>query len=80
MIILRHDKFISGMRIYKSGDVLPDTASVRSLVEKGFAEIISTEKTSKPARKKESVQAQAIQPPNTVQTMQNSQQNDQGNS
>lgn len=62
------------------GEVLPDTAGTRELVTRGFAEVINTEKNSRAAKKKESVQAQAIQPPNPVQVMQNSQQNDQGNS
>lgn len=50
MIILRHGKFISGSRILKSGDVLPDTEEARKLVEVGRAEIINS---SKPAKKRQ---------------------------
>ena len=89
MIILRHDKFISGMRIYKSGEILPDTSEAHALVARGLAEVVNTEKSAKTAKKKaqpqpvrpaQPVQVQTPQPQPVTQTMQNSQQNDQGNS
>ncbi len=41
MIILRHGKFISGLRVFRAGDVLPDTPTARELVEKALAEIVA---------------------------------------
>ena len=40
MIILRHGKFISGLRVFRAGDVLPDTTTAKELVERGLAENI----------------------------------------
>ncbi len=37
MILLKNARFISGTRIYKSGDAIPDNAVTRGLVEKGLA-------------------------------------------
>ena len=89
MIILRHDKFISGMRLYRSGEVLPDTNEARALVARGLAEVVNTGKPVKNSKKKEQsqpvqpeqpVQNQPAQPVQNTQTVQNSQQNDQSNS
>lgn len=52
MIVLRDAKFISSGRIYRSGDVLPDSEFSRALVSKGFAEIVSDNPPSKPPAKK----------------------------
>lgn len=41
MIILRHGKFISGLRVFRAGDVLPDTPTARELVKKALAEIVA---------------------------------------
>lgn len=41
MIILRHGKFICDRKIFSPGDVLPDTATVHELVERGLAEIVA---------------------------------------
>ncbi len=40
MIRLKHGKFIYGAKIYRCGDILPDTASAKLLVNEGRAEII----------------------------------------
>ena len=37
MILLKNARFISGTRIYRSGDAIPDNAVTRGLVEKGLA-------------------------------------------
>ncbi len=52
MIVLRHARFISSGRIYKSGSVLPDSEYTRSLVEKGYAEIANDTQPVKPPAKK----------------------------
>ncbi len=52
MIVLRHAKFISSGRIYRSGDVLPDSEFARLLVTLGFAEIVDDNPPSKPPAKK----------------------------
>lgn len=39
-IRLTHDKFISNGRIYRAGDVLPDTETTKKLVEIGVAELV----------------------------------------
>ncbi len=88
MIILKHAKFIYQSRIYKPGEVLPDTCDALSLVERGLAEVVNSEKPVKTAKKK--AQSQPIQPvqPQPVQTpqpeqgtqiVQNTQENAQGN-
>lgn len=41
MIILRHVKFISDGRVFRAGDIVPDNSVTRSLIEKGFAEIVN---------------------------------------
>ena len=41
MIILRHGKFISGMRIFRAGEILPDTPGVQSLVAQNLAEVVA---------------------------------------
>ena len=57
MIVLKHGKFISGLRLFHVGEVLPDTAVAKSLVDKGLAEIVAdTPKKS----------AKAIKKPDTV--------------
>ena len=53
MIILRHGRFISGSRIFRAGEILPDTSRVRELVAQGMAEVIETVKTTKAAKKRE---------------------------
>ena len=56
MIILRHGRFISGLRVFHVGEMLPETASAKNLVEKGLAEIVadSSKKSAKNAKKIES--------------------------
>ena len=49
MIILKHVKFISNGRIFRTGESVPDNAVTRLLVEKGYAEIINS--SNKPAKK-----------------------------
>ena len=55
MIVLRHGKFISGFRVFQSGDILPDTSTAKELVEKGLAEIVAdtSKKSAKVAKKSE---------------------------
>lgn len=56
MIILKNGKFISGNRIFRAGDSLPDTEITRLLIEHGRAEIIETNtKKNKSAKKIEPV-------------------------
>ena len=47
MYVLKHGKFISGSRIYRSGDVLPDSAGAQELVKMRLAEAIETTPTKK---------------------------------
>ena len=47
MIILKNARFISGSRVYKSGDSVPDNPITRGLVEKGFAVIANDRPTTK---------------------------------
>ena len=64
MIVLRHARFISSGRIYKSGSVLPDSEYTRSLVEKGYAEIANdTQPVKAPAKKSK---AETVQQNDTV--------------
>ena len=65
MNILRHGKFISGSRIYRAGDVLPDSAGAQELVKRRLAETIedTSGKKSKPPKKSE--------PANTTPTSEN---------
>lgn len=85
MIILRHAKFISGARIFKAGEILPDTAGTRELIARGFAEEVNTQKNSRPAKRKEQTQPQPVQAVQPVQSqpvtqvVQATQQNGQGN-
>lgn len=51
MIILRHGKFISGMRIFRAGEILPDTPGVQSLVAQNLAEVVADVKTAKAPKK-----------------------------
>ena len=39
-IRLTHDKFISDGRIYRAGDVLPDTETAKKLIGIGVAELV----------------------------------------
>ncbi|MBR0204698.1 MAG: hypothetical protein IJQ56_10065 [Synergistaceae bacterium] len=83
MIVLRHAKFISGSRVYKVGEILPDTAGTRELVARGFAEEVNTAKSSKPAKKKEQPVQPVVtqsQPEPVTQIVQDTQQNAQVNS
>ncbi len=52
MIVLRRARFISSGNIYISGDVLPDSEFSRTLVAKGYAEIVSDNPPSKSPSKK----------------------------
>lgn len=51
MIILKNARFISGSRIYKSGDSVPDNPITRGLVEKGFA-VIANDRPAATKREK----------------------------
>lgn len=60
MIILKHGRFISGTRIFKAGEILPDTPGVQELVDKGLAEVVAdvsatcdATKTPKATKKRE---------------------------
>ena len=53
MIVLRRARFLSGSRIFRSGDILPDNEITRSLAEKGYAEIVS-DAPKQPAKKAKS--------------------------
>lgn len=53
MIILRHGRFISGTRIFRSGEILPDTPAVQSLVAIHLAEAVAESKPPKPQKKRE---------------------------
>ena len=53
MIILRHGRYISGARVFRAGEILPDTPGVQSLVEQKLAEVIAEVKTPKSAKKRE---------------------------
>ncbi|MBR0093854.1 MAG: hypothetical protein IJP91_01100 [Synergistaceae bacterium] len=61
MIVLRHGKFISGSRIFRAGEILPDNAGVQELVGKGMAEVVETVKKSKAAKKSEPDKAEPTQ-------------------
>ena len=51
MIILRHGRYISGSRIFRVGEILPDTPGVQGLVEQKLAEAIAEVKTQKGRKK-----------------------------
>ncbi|MBR0186779.1 MAG: hypothetical protein IJQ24_12190 [Synergistaceae bacterium] len=57
MIILRHGRYISGTRIFRAGEILPDTPGVQELVDKRMAEAVAEVKTQKAAKKRESESA-----------------------
>lgn len=63
MIILRYRKFISGARIFSAGDVLPDIAAAKELVEKGLAEVVADtpKKSTKNAKKTEPEKSEPAQ-------------------
>ena len=63
MIILRHGKFISGLRVFQSGDILPDTPTAKALVEKGLAEIVADtpKKSAKVVKKSEPDKVESTQ-------------------
>ena len=54
MIILRHGRYISGSRIFRVGEVLPDTPGVQGLVERKLAEAVAEVKTLKAQKKRDS--------------------------
>ena len=58
MIILRHGRFISGSRVFRVGEVLPDTAGAQSLVAMGMAEAVAEVKAAKASKKREPEPAQ----------------------
>ena len=58
MIILRHGRFISGTRIFRAGEILPDTPGVQELVDKRLAEAVAEVKTQKATKKREPEPAQ----------------------
>ena len=53
MIILRHGRYISGSRIFRVGEILPDTPGVQGLVERKLAEVVAEVKTAKAPKKRE---------------------------
>lgn len=53
MIILRHGRYISGSRIYRVGETLPDTLGAQVLVESKLAEIVADVKATKAAKKRD---------------------------
>ena len=64
MIVLRHGRFISGTRIFRAGEILPDTPGVQELVGKKLAEVVADVKTQKAAKKREPEKAET--PPENV--------------
>ena len=58
MIILRHGRYISGARVFRAGEILPDTPGVQSLVAQKLAEAVAEAKTQKAAKKREAPVAQ----------------------
>ena len=54
MIILRHGRYISGSRIFRVGEILPDTPGVQGLVERKLAEVVAEVKTPKAPKKRDS--------------------------
>ena len=54
MIILRHGRYISGARIFRAGEILPDTPGVQSLVAQKLAEVVAEVKATKASKKRES--------------------------
>ena len=54
MIILRHGRYISGARVFRAGEILPDTPGVQSLVAQKLAEVVADVKTPKATKKRES--------------------------
>ena len=57
MIRLKHGRFISGTKIFRVGEILPDTPGVQELVVKGLAEAVADVKAPKTAKKRESESA-----------------------
>lgn len=55
MIVLTHGKYISGFKIFRVGEILPETPGAKNLVEKGLAEIVADvpKKSAKNAKKSE---------------------------
>ena len=53
MIILKHGRFISGTRIYRAGEILPDTPGVQGLVERKLAEVVAEVKAPKATKKRD---------------------------
>ena len=53
MIILKHGKFISGTRIFRAGEILPDGPGVQTLVSRHLAEAVADVKTTKVAKKRD---------------------------
>ena len=58
MIILKHGRFIYGARIFRAGEVLPDTPGVQELVGKRLAEAVAEVKATKASKKREPEPAQ----------------------
>ena len=61
MIILRHGRYISGARVFRAGEILPDTPGVQSLVAQKLAEVVADVKTPKAVKKREPIQASPAQ-------------------
>ena len=59
MIVLRHGRFISGFRVFKAGDILPDTHGANDLVGRGMAEVVADtpKKSAKTVKKSDNVPA-----------------------
>lgn len=53
MIILKHGRYISGARIFRAGEILPDTPGVQGLVPQGLAEVVAEVKTAKAPKKRD---------------------------
>lgn len=64
MIVLKKGKFISGSKLYKVGELLPDTVDAKKLVKKGIAEYIADttpKRVGKVAKKAEQENSQSIE-------------------
>lgn len=60
MIVLKKGKFISGLKIFKAGDILPDTVDAQELVRKNIVEIIQ-DTPKKAAKTNKKAEAQTVQ-------------------
>lgn len=59
MIVLKQGKIIHGMKIFKAGEILPDSVNSKYLIKKGLAEYIKEkEKDTRKKNKSENQNAE----------------------